>query len=273
MAKKNLFTALVLLNSFFYLGIAGALYWHQHRSLEQSVLAFYEKQAAFIRAELSDRKEFYQRWISHIHELPNDPQQRALFLKLSSVQYLGQWQGDGLVDLSAANSKPPFPLDVLRNNSNYLFHRDSGHLYFTYNFQDPKTKGLYTVTVSDVHVSLTRRLQQAGAAILILEKTPNAPPLALFSSLQPSQTEEISKKFPINEHRPRSVRANDEKFYILPLDLVDHPELQQTLLVAFNRSEFFFTLSLGMAVLLLTLFCVNSGLLFYGYLKTHDELD
>ena len=272
MFKKRMFLFSLALNVFFYLGTATALYWHQSLSIKNDVFNFYKKQTGLLEQELFQRKAFYKEWLAHNKELPKNSKDLDLFMKMNRIRYLGYFENDKLFPLSANKEKPTFPHAFLQIGSGTLFHRDKQKLYFTYTYTPPNSQRRYVITHPEPTTYFINRLQQVGAYLMVLEKVGQDPITTLYSNMKPAITEKLAKTYPlIDTGRPEpEVTLAQEDFYILPIVLFKSKDVQQALLVVFNRSEFYFTQSVTVAISLLALFCASSTLLFYGYLRSKE---
>lgn len=279
MDKKKLFIFSQGLNLFFYLVLGVSIYWYQNRILNYELIQYYNSMTTVLHSEITEKKEFYHQWFKHLYDKElSSLAQRAAFFKTYNINYVGKWTGEGqLTSLLPETKKPPFPELILQNNTNYLFHRDRNGFYFTYLMNDKspaeaKTEKakLHVVVQSEDSLYLIKRAALAGAQVMILEKEDGLAATSLFSNLKEAQTKEFVKKYPLLEEFPQITTLENQTFLFVPQIMYNNGVFKQVIIYAYSIKNFLFTASLGMAILLLALFCGSSYFLYYGYVKSRD---
>jgi hypothetical protein len=267
MIRKKLFYFTLALNGFFYFMIAVFFYVVQNQNNQDLTTAYYDKLALQIDQEMTGRQEFYQQWFAHLPDLPKDKHSRALYFKNRDIEYLGKFVGETLEPIPPFTKPPPFPRDVLKSNSRYLFFRNDEHLFFTYTMTDQKQVPHIVVQQEDRSYFL-RRAGLTGSKIIVIENENGQKSQALFSNLKPEQTKSLEENFKFGDTMPRLYKLSNESFYVVSIPLYSSTKFKQTLALAFNMNAFFFTATFSMAVFLLACFCASIGLLYFGYLKS-----
>jgi hypothetical protein len=267
MLRKKLFYFALGLNAFFYFMIALFFYVVQNRNNQDFITGYYEKIAHLFDQEMMDRQEFYQRWFAHLPTLSKDKTDRKSYFENYDISYLGKFRGETLEPVPPFVKPPPFPTDILKSNSRYLFFRNQEHLFFTYTMTD-KAQTLHIVVQQEDRSYFLRRAAQTGAKIVVIENEQGQKNQALFSNLKTEQTKSLEENFNFDKSYPRMYHLGNETFYVISIPLYSSAKFKQTLAIAYNMSAFFFSATFSMAVFLLACFCTSTGLLYFGYLKS-----
>jgi hypothetical protein len=274
MLGKKLFYFCLCLNGLFYFVLAFFFYGQQNKNHQEELETYHRNIAKIIDQEMTDRKEFYERWFNHLYLLPlKEKAQRELFFKSYDINYLGKIIGGQLLPLEPFKKAPPFSTADLKENARFLFYRDAASLYFTYTLSDPtrpETTPPHVVVQREDRAYFLRRAARTGVKIVIMEKEGEQKPETLFSNLKPEQTRQLEKDFTFNDLNERIYTLSQEPFFVIALPLHSVGQFYQVMILAFSMKAFFFTASFSMAVFLLACFCASSGLLYFGYLKSRS---